>query len=226
MGVVEITQKQYTLVKRVNPSFDTSASHATHAVDCVYWSDIRGDAMTYNWPTEASVDPKSFVGILYERTGMKFDLPTEAQWEYACRAGTTTRYSYGNTENGDYMWWENNAYYRPEKVGMKLPNDWGLYDMHGNASEWCLDWYGVLSGEEVVDPKGAILNKDKYRVCRGGDISGQSIANHSAKQYCSSSYRGLRGYNSDVWPTRHYGGFRLARTLHKKYTDVFKGVVK
>ena len=99
-------------------------------------------------------------------------MPTQAQWEYACRAGTTTAFSFGDDESqlGEYAWFVTNAMDSREqyahKVGMKKPNPWGLHDMHGNVFEWCSDWYGgALSGG--VDPAGP--KKDSgLRVNRGG----------------------------------------------------------
>lgn len=113
-------------------------------------------------------------------------LPTEAQWEYACRAGTTTAYSYGNTANDNYMW---NQYgvsgLTPAKVGSKLPNAWGLYDMHGNVLELCSDWYdenyglsaAQLSGT-VTNPSGPATGSD--RVVRGGSFAHHATLARSA----------------------------------------------
>lgn len=193
ISVFEVTQKQYQLVTGNNPSkFEGDML----PVEKVSWNMIRGDSDTHNWPTKKTVDPNSFVGRLRSRTGLKFDLPTEAQWEYACRAGTTNTYSYGNSENGKYMWYRGNASSTTHDVGAKLPNAWELYDMHGNVLEWCLDWYRNLSSG--TDPEGMTSGWD--RVMRGGGWYG--LANS-----CTSSYRDDKYAPSDNSDGR---GFRLA----------------
>lgn len=114
-----------------------------------------------------------FCQWLSAKTGHYYRLPTEAEWEYACRAGTTTSYSFGNDETplGDYAWFEKNSDFKYQKVGRKKPNAWGLYDMHGNVAEWCLDGY-----EPSYDAFAKALAVDPYRrgakpyphVVRGG----------------------------------------------------------
>ena len=106
----------------------------------------------------------TFLGKIRAKTGIDLSLPTEAQWEYACRAGTTTRYSCGDAANGDSMWHSGNSDAQTQEVGLTTPNPWGLYDMHGNVGEWCLDWYGILS--YGTDPTGSALGT--LRVQRGG----------------------------------------------------------
>lgn len=109
-------------------------------------------------------------------------LPTEAQWEYACRAGTTTAYSFGAdaTNIGDYAWYAVNSNGTTHEVGTKQPNSWGLHDMHGNAWEWCGDWFGTYPSGTVNDPTGAVSGT--VRVVRGGTW-GSSIVG------CRSAYR-------------------------------------
>ena len=194
-GLFEVTQKQYTLVTGANPS---SFSGDTLPVEKVSYNMIRGSSNGANWPSSSAVDSSSFMGKLRARTGLDFDLPTEAQWEYACRAGTTTTYSYGNSANGNYMWYVDNSSSKTHPVGSKSANPWGLYDMHGNVWEGCLDWLGTLSYGS--DPKGS--SSGVYRVLRGG--SWYHNAGHSTSSH--RDYNTPSGVNYDR-------GFRLVRTL-------------
>ena len=194
MGVFEVTQTQYELITGNNPSDFVGDKKP---VDSVSWNMIRGDSYTYNWPTVETVDSNSFIGRLQARTGLSFDLPTEAQWEYACRAGTTTTYSYGDSADSKYMWYNLKGTTSYE-VGTKLHNAWGLYDMHGNALEWCLDWYGNLSSG--MNPKGGLSGEERVR--RGGAWG------HTAASCTSSSRYGTVPSNEG-----NYLGLRLSRVL-------------
>lgn len=195
-GLFEVTQKQYKLVTGSNSS---NFSGDKLPVEKVNYNAIRGTSNGAKWPSSSAVDSTSFLGKLRVRTGLDFDLPTEAQWEYACRAGTTTTYSYGNSADGSYMWYYDNSSSKTHEVGTKSPNPWGLYDMHGNVWEWCLDWYASsLSGG--ADPKGS--STGSYRMLRGGSWLYETSG-------CASSYRYYFG------PSGEYNsfGFRLVRTL-------------
>jgi len=212
VGVFEVTQKQWELVTGSNPSdYEGDA----RPVEYVSYNMIRGSSAGAGWPGSDAVDADSFLGKLRARTGVEFDLPTEAQWEYACRAGTTTDLNSGkNLTNWDQdsamdevgRYYHNRSdgksgYSQHTTVGSYLPNAWGLYDMHGNVCEWCLDWPGTLGGG--TDPEGS--SSGSSRVRRGGswDLNAH---------YCTSSYRGSYGYPSLAYNDR---GFRLARTLSK-----------
>lgn len=217
IGVFEITQKQYSLIYGSNPS---SYKEDTHPVESVSYDTIRRRERTPGdgWPTEGhAVDSYSFLGKLRAKTGKTFDLPTEAQWEYACRAGTTTALNTGKNltstdrdsamaEAGRYGYNHNDGKggysSNHTRVGSYLPNAWGLYDMHGNVWEWCLDrWEKNLGRSAVTDPKGPSSGSGSSRVIRGG-----SWFNCYA-QYCRSACRGSSspsgGYNDG------YGGFRV-----------------
>jgi formylglycine-generating enzyme required for sulfatase activity len=119
-----------------------------------------------------------------------YRLPTEAEWEYACRAGSTTKYSFGDAGSllVKYAWYQDNSGYTDKApsrtethgVGEKEPNAWGLYDMHGNVFEWCQDWYGNYASGAVSDPTGPASGSD--RVLRGGAWTSQAWT-------CRSAYR-------------------------------------
>ena len=170
IGVFEVTQKQYTLVMGSCPS---SLGDAFPAYNVSYNS-IRGTSNGAKWPSSSAVDSSSFMGKLRTRTGMNFDLPTEAQWERSCRAGTTTKYYWGSSIDGDYLWYFDNSATagrkQPHTCGTKKANAWGLYDMSGNVHEWCLDYYGTMP--YGTDPKGPSKGDDAgRRVVRGGSYN-------------------------------------------------------
>ncbi len=218
VGVFEVTQRQWELVMGTKPSYFSNAScYATRPVERVSYNDIRGSSDGARWPSSSAVDATSFLGKLRAKTGVDgFDLPTEAQWEYACRAGTTSTYNDGGDTEDDL---KTLGRYRDNggsgfssscgtangtaAVGSYVPNAWGLYDMHGNVWEWCLDWrHGSLS--YGTDPEGS--SSGSYRVERGGGWNGSA-------SYCTSSGR-YSGCPSDA--INAFRGFRLVRTLNNK----------
>lgn len=180
IGVFPITQKQFSLVYGSNPS---NYQGDTRPVEKINYGILRGESKGAGWPSSNEVDEDSFLGKLRAKTGRDFDLPTEAQWEYACRAGTTTALNTGKNltwpsqdsamdEAGRYLSNQKDGrggYSEHTKVGSYLPNAWGLYDMHGNVRECCLDWYQKdLGNSAVTDPKGPATGTD--RSDRGGSF--------------------------------------------------------
>ncbi|MBR3222841.1 MAG: SUMF1/EgtB/PvdO family nonheme iron enzyme [Kiritimatiellae bacterium] len=219
IGVFEVTQRQYELVTGNKPSiFPNSAYYATRPVEKVSYNMIRGSSNGAGWPGSSAVDSTSFIGILRAKAGIEdFDLPTEAQWEYACRAETITHYNNGKNytnpsqdsamdEVGRYLYNGGSdssssctTANGTAAVGSYLPNKWGLYDMHGNVWEWCLDWAGgSFSG---TDPVGSSFGL--FRVRRGGCWS-------TPADSCISSFR---DYYDPSSKGSGRNGFRLARTL-------------
>ncbi len=191
MGVFEVTQKQWERVMGTWPSYFNNVDYRdARPVEDVSYHDIRenvdsNSAISPNWPQSSESGASSFVGKLRERTGLTtLDLPTEAQWERAARAGTTTalnsgknltntgecpnmdevgRYGFNSNVSGAVQGVDTSA--ATVKVGAFLPNAWGLYDMHGNVHEWCLDWNEAYHAP-MIDPIGAASGSD--RVGRGG----------------------------------------------------------
>ena len=208
-GVFEVTQKQYELVTGSNPSEHQGDARP---VERVSYNMLRGTDKGKGWPANNEVDGTSFFGILRAKTGLSFDLPTEAQWEFACRAETTTALNSGKNltsettsdanmdEVGRYRYNQNDGkggYSQHTTVGSYLPNAWGLYDMHGNVYEWCLDWYNVSYGGNAVDPKGASVGTNRDQ--RGGSWN-------LNPQNCRSAYR---SYNTPISDGSNQGGFRV-----------------
>ncbi len=125
-------------------------------------------------------------------------LPTEAQWEYACRAGSTTAYCFGDSDEslGDYAWYSDNSDGKTHPVGLMKPNAWGLYDMHGNVCEWCADWYGSYGTTVVTDPTGPATGS--YRILRGGSESTFASSCRSARRYLIKPVNNYKNYGFRV----------------------------
>ena len=201
IGVFETTQEQWALLMDgAWPSYNTHGSRYTKPVERVSWRDIRGDSAQHDWPTQRTVDSNSFMGRLRARTRLPFDLPTRAQWEYACRAGTTSYYNNGGNTPGDLRslgLFAGNAS-ATGNIGSRASNDWGLYDMHGNVAEWTLDYYSDTR-PTGTDPVGASSRADGKRTACGGSCYDPS------EQCRSDSAWGAYPTN-----THNFVGFRVA----------------
>ena len=184
LGKYEVTQEQWQAVMGDNPSYFSNCG-ATCPVEQVSWEDAQ-----------------SFAEELNAREGVKaYRLPTEAEWEYAARAGTQTTYHFGDGADPlrSHGWYLDNAGETTHPVGEQRPNAWGLYDMHGNVREWVHDWFGAYPGGAVTDPRGPEMGSS--RVNRGGSW-------FSSARYCRAA-----GRHYDAPGGRDDGlGFRLVRT--------------
>ena len=150
MGETEVTQGLWRHVMGGNPSRNKAGDD--YPVENMTWNDCQDFVRKLN--ARNDVRP----------TGLRFALPTEAQWEYACRAGTSAPYA-GNGRLGDMGWHNEGGSGSTHPVGRKMSNAWGLHDMHGNVSEWCADWYGPYPSK-ADDPAGPAAGSG--RVLRGG----------------------------------------------------------
>ncbi|MCP4695800.1 MAG: SUMF1/EgtB/PvdO family nonheme iron enzyme [Gammaproteobacteria bacterium] len=159
------------------------------------WGRSQRPVINVSWE-----DAAAYCEWLSEQTGAKYRLPTEAEWEYACRAGSETAYYFGNDGQGEYAWYSENSKGKTHPVGEKSANAWGLYELSGNVWEWVYDWYAGYSGEDQVNPRGPESGSD--RVIRGGCWF-SDIGN------CRSAYRDFWGGPVD---RSCYVSFRLVRT--------------
>lgn len=177
LGVTQVTQRQYAVVMGKNPSsFSKTGGGADH-VKGMDTSDFPVEMISWH-------DTLEFCKTLSAKEHRKYRLPTEAEWEYACRAGTVTNWCHGDDQASlqHYAWYGGNANGTIHPVAKKKPNAWGLCDMHGNVAEWCSDWYGedYYANSSTGNPTGP--DAGSYRVNRGGSW-------YSPALLCRSAYR-------------------------------------
>ena len=184
LGVYEVTNAQWKAVMGDVPS---------------HWKDDNRPVEQVNRDNVVKFCEKLSAMPTEKAAGREYRLPTEAEWEYACRAGTKTRFSFGDDEAalGDHAWFDKNAGGQTHPVGQKKANPWGLHDMHGNVWEWCSDRYGNYSADAATDPQGP--SGGSGRVIRGGCW-------RRTAGYCRAASR----YGDDQFRRGHNLGFRLA----------------
>jgi len=195
IGKYEVTQRQWLAIMEYNNS---QFKNKDNPANSMFWKEAQ-----------------EFIKRLNEQTDLTFRLPTEAEWEYACRAGNENDLnSYKKiSDKGEFeieldkvAWYSRNSERRVHPVGQKQPNAWGIFDMHGNVAEWCGDYFGKYPLQHLYDPTGPDSG-DTY-VIRGGDYSSRS-------DYCRASYR-LCADGTYRWRT---AGFRVAASYDEPSTD-------
>jgi formylglycine-generating enzyme required for sulfatase activity len=192
MGKYEVTQREYLAVVGSNPSQFTG--DLSRPVETVSFFDATNYCVLKTLQDLAAgrIPP-----------GTHYRLPTEAEWEYAARAGTSTRFSFGDDLNETLLanngWFMSNGGNMSHPVGLKAPNPWGLYDMAGNVYEWCSDWYGPYPGGFATDPQGPASNAIGVKVIRGG-------AWDESESNCRSALRHVEGVHPFI--TDFILGFR------------------
>lgn len=187
IGRHEVTQGEFAAALGRNPSHFTGDSN--RPVEKVTFFDARSYC-------SAITERERQAGHL--PAGYEYRLPTEAEWEYACRAGVTNLFNFGDDPKaaGQFAWTAENSDAATHPVGLKLPNSWGLYDMHGNIWEWCLDWFGPYPAAPVTDPVGVASNK--FKVFKGGGWNQDAEYGRAANRFMMSPSNGI-----------HFVGFRV-----------------
>jgi formylglycine-generating enzyme required for sulfatase activity len=195
MAKFPVTQREFLAVMGSNPS--NFPGDSNRPVDSVSWFDATNycDKLTQQDLAIGRIPP-----------GSHYRLPTEAEWECAARAGTSTRFYFGDdaTSLTNDAWYSANSGFGTHPVGLKQPNAWGLYDMEGDVWEWCQDWYGPYPGGSVTDPQGPDNNPIGFKVIRGGGWD-------SFESDCRSARRDFRGASPFI--TDFILGFRVVLTL-------------
>jgi formylglycine-generating enzyme required for sulfatase activity len=228
MGKYQVTQEQYEAVMGVNPSYfqgtsrlpETGEIQERRPVEQVSWYDaivfcnklsikegltpayrISGSTNPADWGTVTTNYNTAWDAVEIVSGSNGYRLPTEAQWEYACRAGTTTAwYCAMESELVNYAWYSANSGSKTHGVGKRTENAWGLYDMNGNVMEWCWDWWASYSSGAETDPAGPAVGSN--RMIRGGGWD-----------YPAANLRSAFRYNFYPYIPSYYVGFRLIRSF-------------
>jgi len=188
LGKFEVTQGEYIALIGKNPSHFTGDTN--RPVEKLTWF----EALAY---CQELTRREQQAGHL--PPGYQYRLPSEAEWEFACQAGTTNLFSFGDTatEAGQYAWTMENSEGATHPVGQKRPNPWGLYDMHGNVWEWCSDWFAPYPATHLTNPLGPATSK--FKVFRGGGWNQAIEFARSRNRFMMSPSNGI-----------HFVGFRVA----------------
>jgi formylglycine-generating enzyme required for sulfatase activity/tetratricopeptide (TPR) repeat protein len=195
MGVYVVTQAQWKAILGTTLAQQRDKANKD-------WT-LYGEGNDYPMYYVSWDEAVEFCRRLSQKVGKSVRLPTEAQWEYACRAGSKTRFSFGDDDDygdlGDYAWFRTNSGGKTHAAGQKKPNDFGLYDMHGNVWQWCSDWYAKSYGNgDMTDPQGP--NSGSGRVLRGGSFGDPPLRGRSAGRnwYAPGSWNNGIGFRVSV----------------------------
>jgi formylglycine-generating enzyme required for sulfatase activity len=238
MGAVEVTRDEFDVFHKDESTSENSAVDAVTRPSPQYIDFSLGMGKVGGYPVNSLSQHAALMYCrwLYNKTGVFYRLPTEAEWEYACRAGSKTKYFFGDDEQqlDQYAWYKSNSAGKFQKTGLKLPNPWGLYDMLGNVCEWTLDHYEEKRMEQVADhssnPMAAPSTARYPKALRGG-----GYADDASQLRCANRFKSEPSWNrrdpqipkSKWWLTDAPAvGFRIVRPLEQptaeKVNEFFK----
>jgi formylglycine-generating enzyme required for sulfatase activity len=238
MGAFEVTRDEFDVFYKDQTTSENSKVDAVTRPSPQYVDLSWGMGKEGGFPVNSLSQHAALMYCrwLYQKTGIFYRLPTEAEWEYACRAGTDTRFYFGNDEKqlDDYAWYKNNSNDKFQKVGLKLPNAWGLFDMLGNVSEWTLDHYEANRfnnmTDHTTDPFIAATASRYPKALRGGGFNDEAKELRSANRFKSDASWNIRDPQvpkSKWWLTDAPAvGFRIIRPLQQPGAEQIKQFFK